>query len=149
MTSYVKNPIPIEAVLYKGNIDTGFMGAMGAVFEENHPAWIDEAQTAWDGHSMSPPEGKWWVHSDGIMIGTREGSHIASPGDYIMRGIKGEIYPCKPDIFAESYRVVDPVKLDIIKDIDENIGSINNLPRSRENSLAITNLEQAKHWLNS
>ena len=41
-----------------------------------------------------------------IKIVTLEGIMEASPGDWIIRGIKGEIYPCKPDIFAATY---DPV----------------------------------------
>lgn len=40
------------------------------------------------------------------IIPTLEGGHIASPGDWIIRGVKGEHYPCKPDIFAATY---DPV----------------------------------------
>lgn len=39
-------------------------------------------------------------------IGTLEGKHIVSVGDYIIKGVKGEYYPCKPDIFAATY---DPV----------------------------------------
>ena len=39
-------------------------------------------------------------------VPTLEGDHIASPGDWIIRGVKGELYPCKPDIFAMTY---DPV----------------------------------------
>ena len=37
------------------------------------------------------------------MIQTLEGVHEASVGDYIIRGIAGEIYPCKPDIFRATY----------------------------------------------
>lgn len=40
---------------------------------------------------------------DEIMIETLEGSMIARPGDWIIKGIKGEFYPCKPDIFAATY----------------------------------------------
>lgn len=36
-------------------------------------------------------------------IKTLEGDHIVCPGDMIIKGIKGEYYPCKPDIFIESY----------------------------------------------
>ena len=32
-----------------------------------------------------------------------EGNHHASPGDYIIKGVNGEFYPCKPDIFAKTY----------------------------------------------
>lgn len=38
-----------------------------------------------------------------IAIPTLEGTMIASPGDWIITGVKGEIYPCKPDIFAATY----------------------------------------------
>lgn len=40
-------------------------------------------------------------------IETLEGSMRASVGDWIIRGVKGEIYPCKPDIFAATYDAVD------------------------------------------
>lgn len=38
-----------------------------------------------------------------IKIATLEGIMEASPGDWIIKGVKGEIYPCKPDIFAATY----------------------------------------------
>lgn len=45
---------------------------------------------------------------DGTMlIDTLEGVMIARPGDWIIRGIKGELYPCKADIFAATYEMVD------------------------------------------
>ena len=39
-------------------------------------------------------------------IDTLEGGHRVCPGDFIIRGVKGELYPCKPDIFAETYEAV-------------------------------------------
>lgn len=41
------------------------------------------------------------------VIKTLEGNMIADEGDYIIKGIKGEFYPCKPDIFEETYEVVE------------------------------------------
>ena len=41
-----------------------------------------------------------------LLIHTLEGTHEASLGDMIIRGLKGEIYPCKPDIFAATYEAV-------------------------------------------
>ena len=38
-----------------------------------------------------------------LEIKTLEGNHICSLGDYIIQGIKGEFYPCKPDIFKATY----------------------------------------------
>ena len=54
------------------------------------------------------------IHDDGtedrgLLIKTLEGTMKASPGDYIIRGVSGEFYPCKPDIFHETYeKVEDP-----------------------------------------
>lgn len=45
----------------------------------------------------------WEVKDDHVLITTLEGEMRADPGDYIIRGIKGEFYPCKPDIFAATY----------------------------------------------
>lgn len=42
----------------------------------------------------------------GIIVPTLEGSHEASFGDYIIQGVKGEFYPCKPDIFEMTYEKV-------------------------------------------
>lgn len=45
---------------------------------------------------------------DGTMlIRTLEGEMIARPGDWIIRGVKGELYPCKPDIFAATYELAE------------------------------------------
>lgn len=42
-----------------------------------------------------------------IIIPTLEGNHIATVGDWIIRGIVGEFYPCKPDIFQKTYDSVN------------------------------------------
>lgn len=44
----------------------------------------------------------------GLVIHTLEGDHHASPGDYIIKGVNGEFYPCKPDIFAKTYEAALP-----------------------------------------
>lgn len=52
-----------------------------------------------------------WPHdNDGwnwLTIKTLEGNHKALPGDWIIKGVKGEFYPCKPDIFAATYEEAD------------------------------------------
>jgi len=48
--------------------------------------------------AYSPSEG--WID-------TLEGGHTVTPGDYIITGVKGEHYPCKPDIFAMTYEPVE------------------------------------------
>jgi len=40
-------------------------------------------------------------------IDTLEGGHIVCPGDWIITGVKGEFYPCKPDIFEQTYEPVE------------------------------------------
>ena len=42
-----------------------------------------------------------------VTIKTLEGDHLASVGDVVIKGVQGEFYPCKPDIFAETYEAVD------------------------------------------
>ena len=43
----------------------------------------------------------------GIAIETLEGTMTAAPGDWIIRGVQGEFYPCKPDIFEATYEPVE------------------------------------------
>ena len=64
---------------------------------------------------------QWFEHGDHPMveaispdslngwISTLEGGHIVTPGDYIITGVKGEHYPCKPDIFRLTYEMVEEV----------------------------------------
>jgi len=64
---------------------------------------------------------QWFKHGDHSMvetispdslngwIETLEGGHLVSPGDYIITGVKGEHYPCKPDIFRLTYEMVEEV----------------------------------------
>lgn len=44
---------------------------------------------------------------DRLFIATLEGEHRADVGDWIIRGVAGEFYPCKPDIFALTYEAVE------------------------------------------
>lgn len=49
-----------------------------------------------------------WIGDDeGIGINTLEGAMVASPGDWIIKGVSGEYYPCKPDFFAKTYEPVE------------------------------------------
>jgi hypothetical protein len=48
--------------------------------------------------------GEWRTYKTGRhIINTLEGAHVVSPGDYIITGIAGEKYPCKEDIFKQTY----------------------------------------------
>lgn len=55
--------------------------------------------------------GKYYDKKDGVdndfFIKTLEGPMMAVDGDYIIKGIKGEFYPCHPDIFHQTYELVE------------------------------------------
>lgn len=51
-------------------------------------------------------DGRWRGGPDYALIQTLEGTMRAENGDWIIRGVAGEIYPCKPDIFAATYEPV-------------------------------------------
>lgn len=95
MAKYRKKPVVINAMRWDGT---------RACKEQ-----IEEAFYDLETNSVELPlEGDWdgkaylsWT------IYTLEGLIEASPGDWIIRGIKGEYYPCKPDIFEETYEAVD------------------------------------------
>ena len=75
---YRKKPVVIEAVQWTG---------------ENHAEMCE----------FIDPEVFEIIPRVGLVIHTLEGDHHASPGDYIIKGVNGEFYPCKPDIFAKTY----------------------------------------------
>lgn len=82
MGKYRKKPVVIEAVQVPavGSRDADFMN-----FLTGRPVEIDAKGV--------------------ISIETLEGTMIANEGDWIIRGVKGEIYPCKPDIFEATYEL--------------------------------------------
>jgi hypothetical protein len=45
--------------------------------------------------------------TDHLVIATLEGTMLASPRDWIIQGVAGELYPCRPDIFAQTYEAVE------------------------------------------
>ena len=67
----------------------------------------------WDGSNQSAAQIMRWCgrklqNGNGLMIiDTLEGNMRANVGDWIIRGIRGEFYPCKPGIFEETYEAVD------------------------------------------
>ena len=48
-----------------------------------------------------------YIMHDHGWIDTLEGGHTVCPGDYIIKGVQGEFYPCKPDIFHKTYEQVE------------------------------------------
>ena len=83
---YRKKPVVIEAFKWTGGID-----------QLEDPEWIVE----------EIKKGNVWFDRPSTMkIKTLEGVMTAQIGDYIIQGVNGEIYPCKPDIFEKTYEVV-------------------------------------------
>lgn len=68
----------------------------------------------WTGQNLTEannfiPSTQWSLHqNDSIGIFTLEGVMVARPFDWIIKGIKGEFYPCKPDIFEATYELAEP-----------------------------------------
>jgi hypothetical protein len=74
------------------------------------PTWMNDALGKWPGVGGAAfwPHGNpifdnEWVEAPHIEIITLEGAMRARPGDWIIKGVKGELYPCRADIFAATY----------------------------------------------
>lgn len=81
--TYIKLPVPIEAVQWKGSpvIDT----------QEERKFLLDKSQFGIDGEEVV------------LTVHTLEGDMKVHPGDYIVRGVDGEFYPVKKEIFEKTY----------------------------------------------
>ena len=90
---YRKKPIVVEAFKWCGNNT-----------QEEDPEWIVEAIKK--GDVSFEYYGAPTIVSK-MVIDTLEGRMRAELGDWIIKGIKGEIYPCKPDIFEATYEKVE------------------------------------------
>lgn len=58
-------------------------------------------------HPMVQPDPAPHVRQDHGWIETLEGGHVVTPGDWIIKGVAGEFYPCKPAIFAATYEAME------------------------------------------
>lgn len=92
---YIKKPVEIEAIqLKENNIIEVFDFLDGANYKETRS--VEELK-----------DFSQWVLKQGyIEINTFKGIMKVSFGDYIIKGVKGEFYPCKPDIFQATYKEV-------------------------------------------
>lgn len=103
--TYRKKPVEIQAMLFDGT--TADTHAVYLWIEENTQGSF-ESLAVLEGDVPSPPSGVSIDPEDGrMMIATLEGIMKADLGDYIIKGVAGEFYPCKPDIFAATYEEVD------------------------------------------
>ena len=67
--------------------------------------WTGENQT--EVFAFLGEESLFYMADQNLYIKTLEGTHLASIGDWVIKGIKGEFYPCKPDIFEQTYDFYD------------------------------------------
>lgn len=123
MVKVRKQPVEVEAVLYIG-LDPGDGLSYMLKLANGGAFYLDPTTFSTEpGAPMSPPNwlreaiakgkaegGLWAGHHAGetvLMVGTLESPRIAKPGDWIIRGVAGEIHPCKPDIFARTYELAE------------------------------------------
>lgn len=81
-----KRPVEVKAMLYDGSN------------ADKVCAWVNSRPDLVAAHRLHG--------TDQLIIPTLEKPMVASLGDYIIRGVKGEFYPCKPDIFQMTYDVI-------------------------------------------
>ena len=90
-----KKPVVIDAIQWPADIEAREEEDM---IHDKIDAWFKE---------MGADPDKIMMMDDGtISIHTLEGDMAAQPGDWVIRGIKGEFYPCRNDIFIETYEPV-------------------------------------------
>jgi hypothetical protein len=89
MKQYTKKPVTISAVQYKDEMRVNDNLPEGVVIQ----FW---------------PENKFVAEGDYPTINTLEGPHIVTDGDYIITGVAGEKYPCRADIFEQTYSEFNP-----------------------------------------
>lgn len=107
-----KKPVVIEAMLFAGGaakatpiIDWVLMGGGTARWHEDGAKLADPDCQVPEYHETHHycPGCAFTTEAESISIQTLEGVMKASVGDYIIKGVKGEFYPCKPDIFDQTY----------------------------------------------
>lgn len=81
MAKFRKKPVVIEAIQYTGDNTKEVKEFSGGIISKS-------------------------TCYSNLTIPTLEGNHVAKVGDWIIKGVKGELYPCKPDIFEQTYEVV-------------------------------------------
>ena len=102
---YRKKPVIIEAIQWNENNLKEVMEFIGSEFKY-------EKDTSYYTNKFN------YGPALGLRLCTLEGEMKVSKGDYIIKGIKGEFYPCKPDIFEETYEGVEETSVSIISDFN-------------------------------
>lgn len=93
---YRKKPVVIDAIQWDGTD-----ASTRQILEFRGQEVADDAMTQDKFYEYCE-----FVKEYGMAIQTLEGVHIASIDDYIIKGVKGEFYPCKPDIFEMTYETL-------------------------------------------
>lgn len=105
---YRKKPVEIDAVQFRGDLSSPEAHAIYRWIEDNtlgsfdvNELWNDPGTFSWpaSGVSIDARDGR-------MVIATLEGGHWVDLDDWIIRGLRGEFYPCKPDIFEATYAPV-------------------------------------------
>lgn len=97
MSKYRKKPVIIEAIEWTAK---NHREMFEFLFDGKAP---NQEHLRTEGKNFYISHGKC---RGGLVIKTLEGEHIASIGDYIIKGIQGEFFPCKPEIFNKTYEKV-------------------------------------------
>ena len=92
MAKYRKRPVEVEA----------FQILMGTLRKRDYPQWFADAIASGVVYQKANPN-----YPVECTIRTLEGDMDANLCDYIIKGVNGELYPCKPDIFDKTYMEVD------------------------------------------
>jgi hypothetical protein len=100
MSRYRKKPIEIEAVQLRWSTWDEVCDFLGNIIGEHNPGYEITAEQASDTCGEVGPT---YI---ALTIPTMEGDHTALHGDWIVKGVKGEFYPVKPDIFDLTYEPV-------------------------------------------
>lgn len=102
MGQYRKKPVVIEAVQLSWRNWNEVCDFLGGIINEGNPGRFSQDFSDTCGEETTEDAG--WIE---ITIPTLEGDHVAKHGDWIIKGVMGEFYPCKPDIFAATYEAAE------------------------------------------
>jgi len=96
-----KKPVVIEFIRWNGKGDESGMGLLFKLLGDGELPHAPDDPHIHAGFGYTPTDGR-------VTIPTLEGTMTANPGDYIIKGVAGELYPCKPEIFAATYEEIEP-----------------------------------------
>lgn len=102
MPKFRKKPVVIEAVQFNGDAESAALVEDTLLSDEQ----INHEVVRWRWRDISGSGGHFSDIVEYLEIDTLEGVMRALPGDWIIRGVNGELYPCKPDIFEKTYEAV-------------------------------------------